>query len=505
MNEAAAREVVLIRAVETTDTARAIWTDADRAWAGRAAAEVVGAAAPADVFLARRAALAVERLGARQPSVSRLLRAYAWRPGVGVALVLVAFTAGVVSDQIGAAGRINILAPPLLALIAWNLGAYLVLLARMVVRFTGGQRVGYGPLRRVVAWLGRAVPSATARAMQGEPAAVASANAVASASAVASSTAVASAQFSVEWARAATKLLGARIGRILHFAAAALALGALAGLYVRGLVFEYRAGWESTFLDAGAVAGVLAVALAPGAWLTGFAIPGAEHLEAIRAPGGAGENAAPWIHLYAATVALVVLLPRLSLGALAWTTERRATQHFPLPLADPYYARLLRGFTEGPTRAHVVPYSFDVPNASVAGLRAVMARTFGTRTEVALAPAVAYGDEQELAAGVLPSMPPSVLVGLFSLAATPESENHGAFIAALARAVTPGTQLAAIVDEASFRVRFAGQTARVDERRAAWRQILASHGITPVFIDLSHPDLAAAEAALNTHVPREHG
>ncbi|MGI8894623.1 MAG: DUF2868 domain-containing protein [Casimicrobiaceae bacterium] len=490
MNEAAAGEVVLIRAVETTDAARAIWTDADRAWGGRAAAEVVGATAPADVFLARRAALAVERLGARHPSFPRVLRTFAWRPGVGVALVLVAFTIGVVSDQIGAAGRINILAPPLLALIAWNLGAYVLLFWQMMARSVGGQRVGSGPLRKVVAWLGRAVPRGTAHAMQGEPAAVASA------------TAVASSSFSAEWALAAAPLLRARISRVLHVAAAALALGALAGLYVRGLVFEYRAGWESTFLDADTVARALSFALAPGAWLTGFAIPGAEHLEAIRAPVGEGENAAPWIHLYAATVALVVFLPRLLLSALAWVAERRAAQHFPLPLSDPYYARLLRGFTEGPAHVHVVPYSFDVPDASVGGLQAVMARTFGARTEVALAPAVAYGDEHEFAAGVLPSVPPSVIVGLFSLAATPESENHGAFIAALARSTTAGTQLAAIVDEASFRVRFAGQTARVDERRAAWRQMLAGHGIAPVFIDLARPDLPAAEAALNTPAPR---
>ena len=37
----------------------------------------------------------------------------------------------------------------------------------------------------------------------------------------------------------------------LHAGAAALALGLVAGLYVRGLVLDYRAGWESTFLDAG--------------------------------------------------------------------------------------------------------------------------------------------------------------------------------------------------------------------------------------------------------------
>jgi len=502
MNEAAAREVVLIRAVETTDTSRAIWTDADRAWAGRAAAEVVGAAAPAEVFLARRAALAVERLSVHHPSLARVLRAFAWRPGVGLVFVLVAFIVGVASDQIGAAGRVNILAPPLLALIVWNLGAYIVLLGRLVTRSVGGQRDVLGPLRRVIAWLGRAAPSIPAAAIRGESA-IAAANAPGPAASTAGSAlTVATTAFSAEWARIAAPLLSARISRILHLSAAALALGALAGLYVRGLVFEYRAGWESTFLAADTVARVLSVALWPGAWLTGLAIPGAEQLEAIRAPSRMGENAAPWIHLYAATVALLVVLPRLLLGALAWLAERRAVRRFPLPLADPYYARLLRGFTEGPPRVHVVPYSFEVPAASVTGLQAVMARTFGARTEVTLSAAVAYGDEHELAQGVVPHVPPSVLVGLFSLAATPESENHGAFIAALARSITLGTQLAALVDEASFRDRFPGQTARVDERRAAWRQMLSPHGIAPVFVDLTKPNLPAVEAALNASPPR---
>lgn len=513
MNEAAAREVVLIRAVETTDTARAIWSDADRAWAGRAAAEVVGDAAPSDLFLARRAALALERLGSRHAFIPRVLRSVAWRPGVGVVLVLIALIVGVASDQIGAAGRINILAPPLLALIAWNLGVYIMLAARMVMRAAGGRRVRSTPLRSVVAWLGRVAPfgaqaiarepgtasgSATAPASAAAPASgIAPTSVATSASNVASASAAALASFAAEWARLAHPLLAARISRVLHFAAAVFALGALTGLYVRGLVLEYRAGWESTFLDAVTVSHLLSLALAPGSWLTGLPLPSAEQLEAIRAPAHAGENAAPWIHLYAATVALIVLLPRLVLGGIAWVNERRVARHFPLPLSDPYYARLLRGFADGPARVHVVPYSFDVPNASIAGLRAVMARTFGARTEMTLAPTVAYGDEDELSPGVLPGVTSSTIVGLFSLTATPEGENHGVFMAGLARVATPPTQLAVVVDEAGFRVRFPGQTARMDERRAAWRQMLSRHGITPVFVDLTNPDLPAAEAALN--------
>ena len=42
MNERTAIAVAAVRAVETTDRAHVVWTDADRTWASRAAAEVVG-------------------------------------------------------------------------------------------------------------------------------------------------------------------------------------------------------------------------------------------------------------------------------------------------------------------------------------------------------------------------------------------------------------------------------------------------------------------------------
>ena len=60
---------------------------------------------------------------------------------------------------------------------------------------------------------------------------------------------------------------------------------------------------------------MLAFVLGPASALTGIPIADVPRLEAMRlGAGGAGENAAPWIHLYAATIALVVLVPRLLLG-----------------------------------------------------------------------------------------------------------------------------------------------------------------------------------------------
>src|SRR5262245_47733453 len=98
MDETAALNVVAVRAIETADGSRALWSDDDRAWASRAAAEVVGADAPPEIFLARRATLTIERLGARQPTLARALRAMRWRPWVGTAIIGFAFVFGFFVD-----------------------------------------------------------------------------------------------------------------------------------------------------------------------------------------------------------------------------------------------------------------------------------------------------------------------------------------------------------------------------------------------------------------------
>src|SRR3954467_14442383 len=101
MDERTAIAVTAVRAVESADRARAQWTDADRAWASRAAAEVVGASASDETFLGRRALLALERLRERKHKVARLAAAWRWRPWVGTAIIIIAFILGAISDALG--------------------------------------------------------------------------------------------------------------------------------------------------------------------------------------------------------------------------------------------------------------------------------------------------------------------------------------------------------------------------------------------------------------------
>ena len=376
MNEAAARETVLVRAYErepSSPSAPAAWSEEDRAWATQAAAEVEGEQAAADLFVARRSALAIERLGGRDKQVRRLLRAVTWRPWVAWALASLAFVLGFAADGLGSDKRIHLLAPPLLGLLAWNLMVYLVLLARGVWSLFARHRVGPGPLARAVALLTRAASRPPKR--QGS---------------------VPAAAFLEDWARASSSLTTARLGRVLHVGAIAFALGALGGIYLRGLAFEYRAGWESTFLGAGAVRALLGAVLGPASALTGIALPDTAGYAALRFSAGPGVLAAPWLHLFAVTVGLVVLLPRLLLALMDRWIEARQVARFPLRLDDAYFSRLTRVLRGTPAAVRVVPYSYHLSPQATLGLRELLTRTFGRRATVSVAPTVAFGDEDRL-------------------------------------------------------------------------------------------------------------
>ena len=70
---------------------------------------------------AHRAERLGERLCDRDPTLPRWLAALSWPAWVGPIVIAGAALAGLASDAIGPAGRINLLAAPLLGVLAWNL------------------------------------------------------------------------------------------------------------------------------------------------------------------------------------------------------------------------------------------------------------------------------------------------------------------------------------------------------------------------------------------------
>ncbi len=114
MNESDARSVLLVRAYETAPPLQTHgrWTDDDRGWATQAALQVEAKQASVDAVIARRGRLAAERICARDSGARRVLHALTWRGWMGWALMFAAFVAGILTDSIGPARQINVLAPP---------------------------------------------------------------------------------------------------------------------------------------------------------------------------------------------------------------------------------------------------------------------------------------------------------------------------------------------------------------------------------------------------------
>ena len=188
-----------------------------------------------------------------------------WPLWLGWLVVVGAFGLGIATDAIGSSHSVNILAPPLLLLMLWNIAVY---------AFIG--------LNAVRGWFA-ALPSIKTDDD--------------------------------------TRLALARGTTVMHCGAAALAAGALTSMYWRGLVFDYQALWQSTFLSASSVHQIISVVLGPASWLSGMALPDVPAMTKLRYPTSLGENAGRWMHWYAITVFLVVLLPR---GLLALVSHRHA-------------------------------------------------------------------------------------------------------------------------------------------------------------------------------------
>ncbi len=481
MDEHSALEVIAVRAIETQDRARDVWSDADRAWASRAAAEVVGEKAAAKTFVARRASLALERFAERDRLFLAAVRGMQWHAWHGWAVILGAFVLGLVIDRMSGSQRIDLLAPPVLGLIAWNLAIYFVLLTSRLSRI--GKPSVSSPFRTLMMRLvGMTRWRKAYRSMS--PGSTGSNDTV---------TAASIRNLVGAWSVLAKPLYAARIRRILHLAAAALALGVILGLYARGLAFEYRASWESTFLNAPTVHALLATILAPGAWLSGIPMPDAAHIQSIRSPSS--ENAAVWIHLFASTLLLIVLLPRMALASAAGYVEWKLARDFPVTLEESYFQHLLRGFHAEAVRVRVVPFSYTLPEAAQTGLELIVARAFGGGASLMLEPPVSWGDDehtvQRMATGGQ-----GPVIALFNLTATPEDDVHGEFLKSLKSHIGVGHTLIAVVDESAFQARWPDDDMRIKKRRGAWRDWLASHQLVVVFVNLATPDLQAADSAI---------
>jgi hypothetical protein len=440
--------------------------------------------APTDAArVARRAKPLADALCARHATLRTAHRAALLRIPVP-AVVAAAGLAGLAADALGARKTLSILAFPLGTLLAWNLAVYLVggvvgpFLAKLPPqRPRLPQRVGL--------WLAeRSARLAPPEAAQWIAASLR--------------------RFAGAIPHALGPLFEARTRAAFHLGAIAFAAGIVAGMYVRGLVLEYRATWESTFVESPAsVAAFLGTALGPSAALYDALAGGSrarallspDSVAAIRAP--ASGPAALWIHLWALTALLGIGIPRAALAALSLRRAHRLAAALAPPLSAPYYVRLLAADRGEGVRVRVWPYSHRPSPRAADRLRELLHEHFGNRAQVTLADPVEYGGELAALA------PADAHVALFNLAQPPEQEVHGAFVEALR--ARGADHLRVLLDEEPYTARMGwGERERVEQRLRAWERMLRAAG-APAAVLPDSLDGESLDGALRALAGAEHG
>jgi hypothetical protein len=275
-------------------------------------------------------------------------------------------------------------------------------------------------------------------------------------------------RFQQLWLPTAAPLVAARARTVLHLAALAMALGAAVGMYVSGIAFEYRATWESTWLDAPAVQRYLDVALGPAARVLGMPVP---DVAPLRGPAGEG-SAAPWIHLWGTTLGVFVLIPRAALALLDALTAARLSRRLPVHVDAGYVRRALHSGRGAATLVEIV-YSSCRPDTGLRErLHTTLQEEVGARAVIRDGAHLDYGDGPERVAVPDDTSRSGLIVPVFTLAQTPEPEVHGEFVERLRdRLDRAGVRMLVVLETATYRQRV-GSEDRVRERRATWDRLL---------------------------------
>ncbi|MCB1208629.1 MAG: hypothetical protein KDK97_04840 [Verrucomicrobiales bacterium] len=373
--------------------------------------------------------------------------------GWGGAVVL-----GFGMTELGQAGELNLLALPLVGILLWN--ALVISLSLIVEFWPAGKDQGPAEATPPPKWL-MWLAGVRADASEGGARAI-----------------VAERHQQLVWP-VAFQRLWLRFRGWLHIAAALLALGSAAALYARGWAREYRAMWESTVLkDAGAQK-FFGVLFTPASKVLGLELP-LDEIPAMHRTGDtevSGVPALPWIHLYAGTLLLGIIMPRLMLAI--WVDRRAAAEIQQRMRAlhwERYAARLLRATEGGDDR---IPVWTHLPEASLTNGGGHSSEPLALKLREAMGGLLRLdwrtliaGQEEEMLAAWVPDTPRAVLI--FQLATTPEMEVQRALCAQV-RAQLQGkfadAQLWVLLDARALASRWTPD--RLAGREKLWRETLS--------------------------------
>ena len=136
------------------------------------------------------------------------------------------------------------------------------------------------------------------------------------------------------YAEVAGKTLILRFKSLMNVSAVGLLLGALIGVYFRGLFFKYNIIWQSTFVsEPETILLMLNILFGPASLLLDGILISKETVLQLLSPEGT--MAGPWIHKMALTTLLFILIPRTILAVFFTHRSRYSTK--PIDFKQPYY------------------------------------------------------------------------------------------------------------------------------------------------------------------------
>ncbi len=400
-----------------------------------------------------------------------------WFRWVQIGLPLAAFLVGWLTNELGSERIVNIIAFPLLGLILWNvLVCGWMLVAELRHRPAKARPWPQHRLReQLEKHLSATVPDSVQREILSRS----------------------SLNFLTLWRERTAGTMRAQLKFLFHLGAWLLAGGIVASMYAQGLRKEYRAGWESTFLQPSSVQTLLGVTLGPASALTQIPLPTTEALAKMQlhdavASAPEAPNAAPFIHLWAATAGIFIGIPRLLLIALALREARKQRPQWEPELTA--YAAAARQAAAGQVSVvEVLPVYFTPEAASAEAIRQCILQQWGGKARVNFLSPMELGEETEYLAAWTPASHGTVLA--FSFASTPEQDVQGEVIQQVA---ARASNLLVVTDALSFESRHGTLPEfpqRVAQREAAWRRVIGDTlpwlNLTPQVV--KHP-LSAMDA-----------
>lgn len=462
LTEFQAREITLVRVLETRDNA-GLWTADDAKEATRETMELLGAKAPFDQFVARRAECFLSKIGKHSANSTINLKVPRWPIFVARLLVVVAMVIGFIIDHLASDQRVNIVEFPLVGLILWNLLIFLGIFVRWLAALVPSGHKRGGVLTEMPGkwhlWEGMTAPNGSANQRIY--------------------------RFREEWISLSARLNQVRLELFFHMAAMSFTFGTLGSLYVRGFFKEYRAGWESTFFSADSIHAIASFVLTPGAIILNMQIPDVQHIATLRFPESSGEIARDWIHLYAASILVWIIIPRALLAIANGYSRWRLQRSFPLPITGTYFNTLRAIRRDGKAVALAIPFRYELTQQINSNLSKLLQHIYGLTVDVSIQHPVLMGDDTSDWKAALGSDEHIAVFVIFNLTATAEPDTHGRLMKQVQKDVSGRTSIIPIVDTSCYADR---DIERFRQRCNQWRSVLNEVRCKPLFLDLSKPD-----------------